>query len=524
MPASSEFVALCRSQVALLTQGLGASFSIVYLTEEQTLDSLAKLIPIVAYPETAVTFSDNRDITLLPYPATASAPVRGLLSSAEPGERDLADNLRTSDWQQPVPLEETLTDTGDRKDWGEDLGKKEQLVLPLIHEEAVMGLLVTARTDRPWNEQEQAQIERIANTLAIARILDRRAGWFQKQLLQKQVVLARQQDRLDSILHQLRSPLTALRTFGKLLLRRLLGDDRNRNIADNIIQQSQRIQELLEQMDEAIDLNPEEAASIPIPADARESDDRDAATIATMPLLPAGSLESRSLFEVLEPLLASAQAIASDRQLRCRVLIPPDLPRVRVNDKALREVLSNLIDNALKYTPAGGEIYIQVGEMGIGHWELGIGHWELGIGHWGAGKVGDQETEGAGERGTREMDTGGPGDMEDFSLHPTPHTPHPTPHTPQCCIAISDTGPGIPEGDLEHLFQRHYRGVMAESDIPGTGLGLAIARDLLVQMEGEIEVFSPADPRWLPAEVPDSAGPGTTFVVWLPIASYSKSG
>ena len=455
MPASSEFVALCRSQVILLADVLGASFSAIYLTEDMTENSLAKLIPIVAYPETAVAFADNRHITLLPDRARA-APVRGLLSSAEPPKKDLPDNLAASDKQKPVPLEETLTDASARKGQTEDLGQQEQLVLPLIHEEVVMGLLVTARNDRPWNEQEQAQIERIANTLAIARILDRRAGWFQEQFLQKQLLFARQQDRLESILHQLRSPLTALRTFGKLLLKRLLGDDSNRNIADNMIRQSQRIQELLEQMDEAIAPLAGEEASLPIAADAREPKDEQAvAAITTMPLLPAGSLESLSLSEVLEPLLASAEAIASDRQLRCRVSIPPDFPLVQINDKALREVLSNLIDNALKYTPAGGEIYIQVG----------IG----------------------------------------------PNT--------RCHIAISDTGPGIPVQDLEHLFERHYRGVMAESDIPGTGLGLAIARDLLVQMQGEIEVFSPADPRWLPPDVPDSAGPGTTFVVWLPIAS-----
>ncbi|HBY80405.1 MAG TPA: hypothetical protein DEG47_26095, partial [Cyanobacteria bacterium UBA11148] len=42
-------------------------------------------------------------------------------------------------------------------------------------------------------------------------------------------------------------------------------------------------------------------------------------------------------------------------------------------------------------------------------------------------------------------------------------------------IAICDTGPGIPPEDLEHLFERHYRGVQAGTSIPGTGLGLAIA-------------------------------------------------
>lgn len=52
--ASSEFIALCREQMALLAQGLGASLSIVYLTQElvETQVDEAKLIPVLVYPET----------------------------------------------------------------------------------------------------------------------------------------------------------------------------------------------------------------------------------------------------------------------------------------------------------------------------------------------------------------------------------------------------------------------------------------------------------------------------------------
>jgi signal transduction histidine kinase len=320
-----------------------------------------------------------------------------------------------------------------------------------MHEGVLMGLLVTGREDRQWNEREQTEIERIAQTLAIARLLDQRREWFEQQLSQQQRLARAQRDLLDNLLHQIRNPLTALRTFGKLLLKRLISGDANRAVADNIVRESDRVQELLQQFDQVIDLTtddlePEKSLSpAPLLMEATVQDAKE-----PVPLLPKaeGTAQLCAVADVLEPLLASARAIAGERNLDLQADIPPNLPPVRANVKALREVLSNLIDNALKYAPSGGKIYIQAG-------------------------------------------------LEQSHLQG---------------IAISDTGPGIPPEDLEHIFERHYRGVQSSSEIPGTGLGLAIAKDLIEQMQGEIQVFSPAS---LPAgSVTDD--PGATFIVWLP--------
>ena len=183
-------------------------------------------------------------------------------------------------------------------------------------------------------------------------------------------------------------------------------------------------------------------------------------------LSPALNLkESCAVAEVLKPLLISASAIASERHLSLVADIPMDLPQVSANDRALREVLSNLIDNALKYTPAGRQIYIKV-----------------------------RYTAAEGDRASHRQ-------------------------LPAVAVAVSDTGSGIPPQDLEHLFERHYRGEKAQTEIPGTGLGLAIARDLVRQMQGEIEVFSPVNPEWLPSGEAHlyPTDRGTTFVVWLPV-------
>lgn len=469
MPASSEFTALCRSQVTLLSQVLGAALTVVYLTDEIIEGDRAKLIPVVAYPDSDVVWQADRDLRCLPSElqaetGIAKSPIRGFLSAAKSSD--------SRAFSRSLPLdeslsEESLTDGSTSFDRNHTAGSQplsRQLVLPLIHEEVVMGLLVTTRPDRPWSSREVSQIERIANTLAIARILDRRGDWWEKQLRQKQLIQSQQQDLLDNLLHQLRSPLTALHTFGKLILKRLQREDPNRQIAQNILTQSDRIQELLAQMDRVVDLNTQEGIHRSELANAAENSEETSNDLQVnrppMPLLPASSIEVCSVAEVLEPLFISARALAAEKQLSCSLDLPEKLPLVRANPQGLREVLSNLIDNALKYTPAGGKIYIQV-------------------------KYSD----------------------------PPPSESNST--SAPIAIAVSDTGLGIPEQDLDHLFERHYRGVQANSDIPGTGLGLAIVRDLLNEMQADIEVFSPASPQWLPVNHSQTNYPGTTFVIWL---------
>ena len=55
-------------------------------------------------------------------------------------------------------------------------------------------------------------------------------------------------------------------------------------------------------------------------------------------------------------------------------------------------------------------------------------------------------------------------------------------------LAVSDEGPGVPESDQEHLFERFYRADGGKAS--GSGLGLAIARELAVRMGGTIELRS----------------------------------
>ncbi|WP_333346940.1 ATP-binding protein [Microcoleus sp. B3-A4] len=459
MPASSEFVKLCRSQVAIAVS-LGAKFSAVYLTQELVEGSEAKLVPIAVYPETSAESEENQGLRLQSSESSTVKPVPRLLAPPLRAEESTVGAIAP----ERLPDEERSSNQcqGPENVWQQ----RRQIVTPLIHEGAVMGLLVTGRQDRPWNEREEAQIQQIARTLALACILDQRSQWMQQELGTSRQIQAQVYDTMHNLLHQFKSPLTALRTFGKLLTRRLVPEDKNRNVAFSIVRESDRLQELLGQFDRTVDTG---EAHLKLRSGTSEKAISNVESMRHSPLSlsPAANLqESCFVAEVLKPLLISAEAIASERNLKLVADLEADLPPVRANDRALREVLSNLIDNALKYTPAGHQIYIKVRY-----------------------KAAD-------------------GDRAGYS------------QLPAIAVAVSDTGSGIPPQDLEHLFERHYRGEKAQTEIPGTGLGLAIARDLVRQMQGEIEVFSPVNPEWLPSAETNLLYPterGTTFVVWLPV-------
>lgn len=74
-------------------------------------------------------------------------------------------------------------------------------------------------------------------------------------------------------------------------------------------------------------------------------------------------------------------------------------------------------------------------------------------------------------------------------------------------VAIRDTGMGVPEEEIPHLFERFYRSRrVGQSTIPGAGVGLAVAKKIVTMHGGDIVVKS-------------RDGEGSTFTVWLPATS-----
>lgn len=133
--------------------------------------------------------------------------------------------------------------------------------------------------------------------------------------------------------HELRTPLTAVRGYTETLRDGALDDPATaRRFVDMIHKHTLRLQRLV---DDLLALSRAEA-----PEQTYELQPVDVARIAT------------KVVQELEPQ-------AADRAIDLRTELPEDLPLASGSEGALDEILVNLVDNALKYTPAGGRVIVR---------------------------------------------------------------------------------------------------------------------------------------------------------------------
>jgi signal transduction histidine kinase len=325
---SLQFVDLCRIQLMSLNNNLGAELGIIYVTKSDETAQEQELEPLISFPENA-----------------------------------------NDQWIDPLATGKFLTGTISQKDVSCQAYTVEQpeieqvrqyppqrLLQPLAHEDIMVGLLLAMRTDRPWQEPERLQIEQIGQTIAIAAIIDRERQWAIRTIHKQQQFQSRQQKILDNLLHQLRNPLTAIYTFGKLLLKKIPAADPNRQIVANILSESEHLKELLQRLDNGPQERQITAVNINLLAEG-EGDLQP----QFLPLLKPANLQLQlcNIAEILEPILANGAALAQEKQLIFHSTIPLEIPLVMASASALREILGNLVDNALKYT-LQGEIQVTV--------------------------------------------------------------------------------------------------------------------------------------------------------------------
>jgi hypothetical protein len=134
---------------------------------------------------------------------------------------------------------------------------------------------------------------------------------------------------LSAVSHEMRTPLTAILGYAELLLAGGVPPGEEKRSIATIQQEAQRLHELVRNF---IDLHRLKAR-------------REATTFQALAVLPLLE-ETAALFSGLSP------------RHRFTIDVPADLPQVRGNAGELRQVFNNLVSNAVKYSPQGGEIYI----------------------------------------------------------------------------------------------------------------------------------------------------------------------
>jgi PAS domain S-box-containing protein len=151
---------------------------------------------------------------------------------------------------------------------------------------------------------------------------------------------------------------------------------------------------------------------------------------------------------LIQTLINDRRSLAEERGLLLNSNLQSDLSQVWLDEPTITQAVSNLLTNAMNYTPRGGEILV------------------------------------ATITGLRDGE-------------------------PLVGIRVQDTGRGIDSDDLPHLFERFYRGKAGrDSGAPGTGLGLAIVKQVVEHHHGRIDVENGAGEKgavftvWLPVKQP----------------------
>lgn len=280
------------------------------------------------------------------------------------------------------------------------------------------GTYLAARSLRPLRSLTSAVRTIIETGKVESRIppsgtgdeLDELVRLFNRMLEKIERLVEGMRDALDSVAHDLRTPMTRLRGSAESALQ---SPEDKEQLKNALVESMEEADAVLSMLNALMDISEAETGAMRL--------DR----------------KKVNLTRIIEDIAGLYQYIAEQKAITLSVDAPPDVS-VSVDVTKIRQVLANLLENAVKYTPERGEVVIGISS-----------------------------------------------------------------DTTTATIFVKDTGEGIPKGEMERVWERHYRGLHGRSS-PGLGLGLSFVKAIVEAHNGSVGVKS-------------KQGEGTEFSFTLPM-------
>ena len=241
-------------------------------------------------------------------------------------------------------------------------------------------------------------------------------------------------DFVANVSHELRTPLTTIKGCASTLADGALDDrEASQRFVKMINTHADRLHNLVENI---LDLSRIESGALPL------------------------EIDVYPVQEIVNSVVGQIRPLAKEKSLAIEINTKENV-QVQCDRKLIEQALLNLLDNAVKYTPEGGKIWIQTRDFK---------HAEKG----------------------RENRLNRPEDIENQT------------RTRRIALEVKDTGMGVPLSDVDRIFERFYRVDKGRSRaMGGTGLGLSIVRHIMDAHGGRVYVES-------------EQGKGSTFGLTLP--------